>query len=674
MLDCLPMNKGEQHPLDFYRARAGMLCGVLLSAERRGAWLSNIRLLTFLGALGLSALTFAGKLPGAGYVCAALSFAFFVAAAVLHDRTIERERRTRLGLALALRGAVRTTRDERSALALLMELPSFAEASPSSASAGARRKELLDLVWALRGGGESHVDGKHLYASDLELFGPHSLFSLLDSTSTRAGEERLAAWLLSPTEPEALARRQRAVAELSTPRASLALERLEVEGHLLGIARALPTWRGRAEAKRDLSKHFAYCDWPPTGANHPALTLARRLLPPLLLASLAAALAGISALPLVALLALQGALALARLKPNARLIERASLSGERLSSFERLFGAAEALYGELEPQSEVLRALRERLLSSGALPSREFARLSRALAMLKLREQPLLHLPLALFTLWDLHWCAALERWRERCGAAAATWVEVLAELEALASLAHFSRDNPSYVFPAVEGTRATFDAEALGHPLLAPQSIVANDVALSAPVRAYLVSGSNMAGKSTLLRAMGLNAVLAQAGAPVCAARLRMGPMAICTSMSIHDSLSEGISLFMAELHRIKRVVDCCRERPSLFLLDEVLHGTNTAERHAASRAIIARLIACGAVGAIATHDLALATLEEESGGAIANVHFTDHLAHGAIAFDYRLRRGVVTTTNALALLRQVGVDVALPREGQGISPAGPG
>jgi DNA mismatch repair ATPase MutS len=259
--------------------------------------------------------------------------------------------------------------------------------------------------------------------------------------------------------------------------------------------------------------------------------------------------------------------------------------------------------------------------------------------------------------MWDLHCAFALLAWRQRTGSSARRWLESLGEVEALAAFGAFSMENPEFAFPEL-ATAPCYVATGLGHPLLGP-SRVTNDVRLAGPGTALVVTGSNMSGKSTLLRSLGINAVLAQVGAPVCAQSMVLGPGAIATSMRIRDSLEHGISHFYAEVQKLKGVVDRARQETVLFLLDEILHGTNSRERLIGARAVLRELLRCGALGGVSTHDLALGDLEQELPEKVANVHFQEQVQGDRMTFDYRLRQGVVTSSNALRLMRMVGIDV---------------
>jgi DNA mismatch repair ATPase MutS len=280
---------------------------------------------------------------------------------------------------------------------------------------------------------------------------------------------------------------------------------------------------------------------------------------------------------------------------------------------------------------------------------------------------------------WDLNCALSLEAWRAKNGPRLRRDLDALARLEALVALGTRAFERPGDAWPEVVEDDETmiFRAEKLGHPLIPAAKVVRNDVVVGGDhAQVLLVTGSNMSGKSTLLRAVGANVVLALAGAPVRAASMRCSPFAVHTSMRVRDSLSEGVSHFFAELQRLKQVVDAADgatrtegARPVLFLLDEILHGTNSRERHLGARAIVRHLASSKACGAVSTHDLALAALEKEIEGKVTNVHFREQVARDAtgketMTFDYRLLPGVVTSSNALRLMRIVGIDVTIPEE----------
>jgi DNA mismatch repair ATPase MutS len=262
--------------------------------------------------------------------------------------------------------------------------------------------------------------------------------------------------------------------------------------------------------------------------------------------------------------------------------------------------------------------------------------------------------------LWSTQLALAIESWRVAYGDRLASWLAAAGEFEALCALAGYAYERPADAFPEILDSGRLFDATALGHPLLPEDRCVRNDVRIGDGCRALVVSGSNMSGKSTLLRSIGTNAVLALAGAPVCARRLSLSPLSIGASIRVNDSLQQGTSRFYAEIKRLYQIVELAREpRPVLFLLDEVLHGTNSHDRRIGAEAVVRGLLEHGAVGLLTTHDLELAKIADQGQGEVANVHFEDHLEDGEIRFDYRLRSGVVRKSNALELMRAVGLEV---------------
>jgi DNA mismatch repair ATPase MutS len=275
--------------------------------------------------------------------------------------------------------------------------------------------------------------------------------------------------------------------------------------------------------------------------------------------------------------------------------------------------------------------------------------------------------PVGLFLLWGTHLAFAIEAWRREHGAAVEPWLESVGEFEGFSSLSAYAYEHPADPYPAIvaagpsgEPPPALFDAAGLGHPLLPAAQSVRNDVRLQMPTRVLVVSGSNMSGKSTLLRTVGVSVVMAQMGAPVRATSLRLSPLRAGATLRVQDSLQQGRSRFYAEITRVRELADIARGNvPLLFLLDELFHGTNSHDRLAGATGVLRDLIANGAIGLITTHDMALAAMTESLGSAAVNVHFEDWFEGGEIRFDYRLKPGPVTRSNALALMRAVGLDV---------------
>jgi DNA mismatch repair ATPase MutS len=290
-------------------------------------------------------------------------------------------------------------------------------------------------------------------------------------------------------------------------------------------------------------------------------------------------------------------------------------------------------------------------------------RLNRILGFGELRRgAAILHFPLQALTLWDFHVLFALERWRKMSGRRVSGWLDALGELDALAQLGTARRDNPDWAIPEV-GPTGQVTAEAIGHPLIADDRRVANDVTIGPRGTVLLITGSNMSGKSTLLRSVGLNIVLAHAGGVVCARQMALPECDLQTSIRVQDSLERGLSYFMAALARLKGVVDAAQHerqgRVLVYLLDEILQGTNSVERSIAVRAVTRHLLDAGAIGAMTTHDLSLAE-EEPLKTAAQFKHFSETLdADGTMRFDYTLKPGLATSRNALRLMQMIGIEL---------------
>jgi len=497
--------------------------------------------------------------------------------------------------------------------------------------------------WAGRGEkGERFEEPAHAYAADLDLFGRGSLYERLCAARTHAGQDTLAAWLKSPSAPGEARERQRAAAELG-PRVDLRedLAVLGVEARPAVDSTALARWASAPPVA--IPRRLRFAGFAASG---------------MALASLGAWLLGqVSPFPLYLATALVALVAW-----RARPFREGVLAGIGRPA-QDLQTLAEIL-DRLVPErfaSPRLARLHARLQAEGQAPGRPITRLRRWLEVHDSRRN-VFFAPVAFYLLWDLHLAAAVEGWRRRHGAATLAWLAALGELEALASLGGYAFENPADTFPVLEETGPLFHARGLGHPLLPAARAVGNDLELDADRQMVVVTGSNMSGKSTLLRTAGINVVLAWAGAPVRAASLRLGPLAVGASIRVHDSLLDGESRFYAEIKRIRQVMDLARGAvPTLFLLDEMFDGTNSAERRAGAEAIVRSLLARGAIGLVTSHDLALAEIAESLAPRAANVHFEDHLEGGRIAFDYRLKPGPVRKGNALRLMRAVGLEVPL-------------
>jgi hypothetical protein len=499
---------------------------------------------------------------------------------------------------------------------------------------------------ALPSRGEKLLPKNHAYAWDIDLVGQGSLFQRIDVTHTVHGENTLGEWLGRAGRPEQIRERQAAVQELAR-----AVElRQELEAAAL-IARGGDKLDGRPFREfAELPSYFAARPWLRSAIF--ALPLATLAL--YVLGAAHVAPRGLWLVPVGAQIAL--------------LVRSGGATSRAFHLAAARQGAVEAFWNMLRVvetatfESPLLRALQQRLSVDGTPPSALMRSLQSWTSAAELRQQFLFYVMVNPLTLWDLHVLSGLERWNARVGRKTADWFAALGELEALCSLATLAFGDPDARMPEISPLHGALSVRELGHPLLAPDARVSNDLALDGPGCALIVTGSNMAGKSTLLRALGVNIALALAGGPVCAAAMSVPPVRLRASMRADDSLEEGASYFHAELLKLRRVVDDAdAEPPVLFLLDELLRGTNARARHVGARAVLMHLLARRGMGLCATHDVALSELEQERPGEVRNVHFTDVIENGEMRFDYRLRPGVVRTSNALRLLAMAGIDVPL-------------
>jgi hypothetical protein len=592
-------------PLNEYRQRLDHWRGEHARSERLHRQLGNARLASGLLAVIVAALSLgAGRISPWWILLPILALAVLV---VIHDRVDRDLRRAGRGMAYCERALAR-----------------------------------LDNRWIGAGSqGERFRDPRHVFADDLDLFGRGSLFELLSTARTSMGERVLAGWLLAPGEPKEVAARQESVKELR-PGVDLR-EEIALMGDDLRAAlddRKLGVW----------------------GTDPPVVFFAGARWVALFLA-LAAVVSAVTTLldvtslrPFLFVVLGELMFMMATHQATGRVAHDVANPANELRLIalvlERL---------EREPfTSPALAALRGRLLVEGTPATLQIRRLVRLVDRLDWARN-LFFRPIAAALVWMPQFAIVIEKWRIRYGPHVAGWVAAIGEFEAMSSLACFAYERPDAVFPELaDSSERFYDAERLTHPLIPPGEAVANDVKLGGDTRLWIVSGSNMSGKSTLLRAVGLSVVLGWAGAPVTAGRLRLSRLCLGASMRTSDSVIDHRSRFYAEISRLKDIVDLARSgQPLLFLLDELLSGTNSHDRRLGAQALLYGLVERDAIGLATTHDLALAEIAEQLTGRAVNVHFEDHLEGGEIRFDFRLRPGVVARGNALELMRAVGLDV---------------
>lgn len=590
-----PVNVTEQ-----YEARLAAVDQQARARDAADARIAFIRLAVVAATIVLAWMVFARELFPAAILL--VPFAAFVVLVIVHERG--RRRRERLERVVAFYR---------------------------------RRLALLQGDWSDDGNnGERFRSEAHPYADDLDLFGHASVFHLLSVAQTPAGEETLAAWLTSPAAAEVVRERQGAVAELR--------DDLEVRERLAAVTSDI--------AKKPVTESLL--EW----AEGPEIrfTAIERLATSFV--AIAASVTFVywlvrgDAIPFLVALAAHTAV-LARLRGRVHALT-APVGGHH-RELTTLVEVMEAF----ETRSFSAPLLRRRWNQEAPNGSRELSRLVRLIDLLDAMRNQFFIL-FGYMWLWNEHVAFAIQRWRERNGRLIRGWRGAVGELEALLSFATHAYEHPTDTFPVIAEGEMTLHAAAVAHPLLPEARAVRNDVRLGGAERIWIISGSNMSGKSTLLRAVGTNVVLALAGGTVRAAEFRVSPFTVGASIRINDSLQQGSSRFYAELLRIKQIVSLAATSPPLlFFLDEIFGGTNSHDRGVGAEGVVRALLKERAVGFVTTHDLAVTQLAGHHSESVRNVHFEDQIEAGRMVFDYKLRDGVVMKSNALELMRSVGLDV---------------
>ncbi|HST79516.1 MAG TPA: mismatch repair protein, partial [Verrucomicrobiae bacterium] len=478
------------------------------------------------------------------------------------------------------------------------------------------------------------------------LFGPGSLFQLLCSARSRMGKERLADWLLTQAGATEVMERQHAVAELKSKfelreKVALAGDKEKIDAD----PAKLKQWAG-------ITVDLNYHPWWPLAWMLSALAIA----------TLTFAVVGLvkhgNAIwtPFLSMLVVNGTVLYSVRKRMRMLFAELDKACHNLSALAAVLRCIE----DEQFSAPRLVAIRQKLFSNGLRASECISRLGTLCNLEESRHNQVVHW-IELVILYSLHVAIALQRWREQYATLIVQWLDAVGEFEALISIATYAFEHPSDSFPEISQaqTPPRLRATKLRHPLMPFRDCIPNDITLDDEPQVFLVSGSNMSGKSTLLRSVGVNTVLALMGAPVRAEAFCISSLTIGASMRISDSLQKGVSHFYAEITRIRRVVELSSPGPLLFLFDEILQGTNSHDRRIGAEGVLRTLLQNGAAGLVTTHDLALTELEEMFPRKIANVHFQEKLEAGKLSFDYKLREGVVTTSNGLELMKSIGLEV---------------
>ena len=577
----------------------------LAACEARHVWVGNAKLAVIAAGLAMAWFVWARHAFDLSWLLAPA--AAYLALAVMHEMTLRKRRAEESAVALYRRGIAR-----------------------------------IEDRWTGSGAtGEEFREKDHVYADDLDLFGRGGLFELLSTARLPMGERQFADWLKNASRMEDVHERQELVKEL---RNKLDLHRdLAVAGEEL---------RARLVPQRVL-------EW-----SESAMLLPETLRYVVAALAVAVAVAAIYYgtteiyLPFLSVLIVEAVLRRFLEKRANGALTKLDCNAEGLLLFSKILQRIESESFE----TKRLKELAVELKTGGERASSAVKKLARIVYWVDGRDSLLAKILEWLFA-YTLQVAFAAEAWKRRHGKQLRRWMAIAGEMEALISLATYAYEHPKDVFPKIveaKSAEARFEGEALGHPLIPDAQCVRNSVRLNGATRVLLVSGSNMSGKSTLLRTVGINAALAMAGAPVRAASLQMTPLAIGTRIRSADSLQEGRSNFYTEILHIKRVFELVgKEKAVLFLFDELLDGTNSHDRRIGAEKLLRTLVSGGAIGMVTTHDLALTEVGVAIGDGLKNVHFEDHVEQGKMKFDYRLREGVVTKSNAIELMRIVGLDV---------------
>ncbi|GAB6152069.1 MutS family DNA mismatch repair protein [Desulfosporosinus burensis] len=570
--------------------------------------LSNIRLLTFLAGSGLAVFFYWKRSASLGVGMVAFTVLSFAALVIWHH----------------------TLRKRQSYIRLLYE--NYEQALKRLAG---EWKSFLDA-------GDDFKDPAHPYSDDLDLFGFGSLFQWINTAKTFRGRETLKEWLSKPpVEIDSILEKQKAIKE---------------------VARNL-AWRQRFLADASMSKGTlnspqAIIEWAKAfdssylrvrvlilGRALPIITILFLLL--YILTSKVSFWFPLAGIIIQSLILLQG-------KQRGKVLNAVYSYRESLKIYEKMLERFEKRSFQSKYLQSLKKGLRDREGKSASEQIQKLARLADLIA----NRNNAMFLVINILTLWDIQCMIALESWKEKSGRSLVRWVETIAELEALSSLSIIHFDHLDWGFPEISPQKPGIVAIKMGHPLL--KESVCNDVAIEKRSGILLITGSNMSGKSTLLRTVGINLVLAYTGAPVYAQSFSCSMLEIYTCMRVSDNLGENISSFYAELLRIKQIVSASKtDKNVFFLLDEIFKGTNSQDRHAGAKVLIRQLSKVGSMGMVSTHDLELGDLERENDRKIRNYHFREYYKNDEIQFDYKLRAGISTTRNAMYLIKMAGIEV---------------
>ncbi len=491
--------------------------------------------------------------------------------------------------------------------------------------------------------GAAFIPKEHAYAADMDIFGHASLYQFMNRTGSDMGAAQLAFWLLEPATPEAIIERQDAVKELK--------DKMNWRQDIQAFGRETNI------RNSTFKKLMAWLHEPTLFLQFRHWQWLRIVLPVIIITVVTTAIAGfISMNVMYVFLLLYAVIAFQVNKIVSPLHEKLSKIVDEMDVLSLSIATIE----KEKFNTALTKRLQQQFFSNNMAASVKTGKLKKILNRLDMRYNIVLSAPLNLLFLWNLQQALDLENWKKEYDADVETWFRTLGIFEALNSFAAIHFNNPDCCFPTLEEKHFFIAAKELGHPLINATKRVNNYIDIESRGELMLVTGSNMAGKSTYLRSVGINTVLAMAGAPVCATSFRLSPVQLISSMRIADNLEESTSTFYAELKKLKSVIDKVNAGEKVFiLLDEILRGTNSLDRHTGSEALIKQLIRQQAAAIIATHDLGLADLKKEFPNHILNYHFDVEVNNEELYFDYKLKPGVCTSLNASILMRKIGIEL---------------
>jgi hypothetical protein len=593
-----------------YQKRARKYTDEFNKANRLYNILSNLRLAAFVGIITGIVLYYLDY-HLSGIVLSVCSLIFFVMLIVLHERVQNKK-----DLAYSLAGLNR------------------------------QGLERISGKWVdFADNGEEYLNPEHQYSYDLDIFGRSSVFQWINQTFTYLGRSFLQNTLLEPSNDTAIiSARQDAIHELA--------DKLDWRQHFRAEGSMIKNGRNNPEslfAWAENENQIFKRPWPIWGI--------RLITSVTMISFILAYFADIRFLYIAGImLLLQLVIFMIGLRLSSDAYGVINRHRDGIVAFRKLL----AMIEKEKFRSGYLAGLKSNLLdANGNSASKQIDKLSSIADLMNFRYGQLFYFVIDVLFLFDYHCMFALEKWKKQSGDNLRPWFTVIGRFEEISSLAIIRYDNPDWCFPHFTESKQNLAAVNMGHPLLPADVRVCNNVKIKGSGHVLLITGSNMSGKSTLLRTVGVNLVLAYSGAPVCAADFTCSIMDINTAMRINDNLEKRISSFYAELLRIKTIVQAAEKSSSiLFLLDEIFKGTNSRDRHTGASAVIKKLSKTGAVGLVSTHDLELGGLESDKDFDIENYHFAESYANNQIIFDYKLRSGVSKTTNALYLMRMVGID----------------